>query len=126
MGGDHNLDALSYMGMKIQSSPHIPDGKALIVDDKLIASLKSIQALTYNTASAAQDTSSAIKGLGKSIAGLSADFVVYDEWADIQADHLAAVANGNKGILKRAAEKEIDRREREQAELEQLPGYGSF
>jgi hypothetical protein len=126
MGGDHSLDALTYMGMKVMTSPYVPDGQVLVVDGKAIGNLKTLGVTMQNTASTAEHASRAMQDMGKGLAGLSADFVIMDEWADIEAAYLGKIADGNKGVLRRAALKEIERREREQAELEAVPGFASF
>jgi hypothetical protein len=63
-----------------------------------------------------------------SIAGISADFVIHDEWDDIEytAAELQAIADNHTGVLRREALRQIERREQEQNQLEALPGYGSF
>lgn len=100
----------TYMGVPIITSPYMPDGQMMIVD-KMVGNLKA---------------ATGISDAMRSIAGMSADFAVMDEWTDIESAYLNAVANGNSGILQRAALKEMERREREQAELEAVPGFGSF
>jgi hypothetical protein len=125
MGGDDNPITV-FGGIPIYSSPHVPEGQVVTLGGKTyVQSMLALKEALDKQGTTAIEASGALKKLG-SIAGLSADFVIHDEWANIEAARLQAVAEGNSGILRRAALKEMERREREQAELEATPGYGSF
>jgi hypothetical protein len=64
-------------------------------------------ALAY-AAAGMRDTTIAFKGLGDAIRGREIDFIIFDEWADIES---GAASERACAV---------------QAELEATPGYGTF